>query len=133
MLAGAIVHVYSGAGEGKLFAYLVHDGRDVPTGDLCGGSLSCVVTTVDGVAVRVVVSQDQMRGQVVEATRFLTGGQLTVASWQGVAGRPAYTDLVRPIGGSGRPVTWRSPLAVPLLSPDEVAALAADSRMLQFP
>jgi len=125
ILAGAVVRVYSGSREGRLFAYLVYDGRTVPDGDVCasppndpsGSGSGCAVRLVDGVPIGVVTVTDAVRGQVFEATRDLDGGWLIVGAQQG-AGAAAY-------GGAGA-----AALPAPLLDVATVARLAGDPAML---
>jgi hypothetical protein len=129
VLAGAVVRVVATPREGRLFAYLVHDDRAVPGDDLCMAGLvrasgspgTCTVRVVKGVQIRVIVAADAAHGQVIEATRFLSGGWLIVGAAQGPSPGPReYTGVD----------AHTLPLAVPLLDPAGVAALAADPATL---
>jgi hypothetical protein len=138
LLAGAYVVVGRGGGQGELFAAMVSDGRAPPTGDLCappnttGTAESCQVIVVGRVPIQVTTAEDPAAGRRTIATRFLWGGQLVVAAWQGV-----------PASVLGHETTW-GPTASPWLpmSPKlaelpltarQLADLAADPAMLQFP
>jgi hypothetical protein len=129
ILAASVLRVFAGTGEGELYAFLVHDGRLAPD-DVCAGQPvgergSCSVYDDDGVWIRVVTLTDPVRGQKLEATRFLAGGRLVVGSWQG----PPADPMLR-WTAEGHLSWWRPPLAEPLLDAATVAALAADPAML---
>lgn len=137
ILAAAVVRVVGEKEEGEIFAYLIDDGRAVTesppsaaeVGAACGGVLanegadSCIVVTVNDVAVQVVSATDVERGRRVEATRFLVGGRLVVGAWQG----PLMVDLWHIDDGS---VSWWLPPLTELPADDLLAALAADPAML---
>jgi hypothetical protein len=91
-------------------AYLTADGHPPPAGDLCAAPRAgtCRTVAVNGVPIRIVV-----RTGVITGTRFLDGGQLSVAAWSSAPGA-------------------REPLDAPPLTADQVATLAADPEMLQF-
>ena len=129
LLAATVVRVFAGAGEGELYAYLVHDGGLAPD-DVCaprlvGGVDSCDVRLVNRATVRVVTRTDATRGRQIEATRFLAGGRLVVGTWQGPP-----DDPTRMLDFEGRVTWWRPPLDGQLLDVDTVAGLAADPAML---
>jgi hypothetical protein len=124
ILAAAVVRVFDDAGEGEVFAYVVHDGRPA-RGEGCAaaaptGQGRCEMVTVDGVTVRVVAAADQVRGGYVAATRLLDGGHLIVGAWQGPA----------PRSHTGSDNLAQSPLAAAPWDVQTVAALAADQTML---
>ncbi|HLT09466.1 MAG TPA: hypothetical protein VK028_01505 [Micromonosporaceae bacterium] len=138
LLSAAVVRVFAGGGQGQLFAYLVHDGRPAPKADPCAEDAAlprdgrCEVRWVGEVPIRVVTTTGEGRGRVVEATRFLDGGRLVVAAWQGV---PVdwldYPDAERWSRAVAGEAVWsRPPLPAPLLDADRVAAIAADPAML---
>jgi hypothetical protein len=110
VLAGSVVRVADGAAEGQVVAYLTADGRPPPTGDPCATppAGTCWSVVVNGVPIRIVV-----RADVITGTRFLDGGQLSVAAWSRAPGA-------------------RESLATPPLTAEKVAALTADPEMLQF-
>jgi hypothetical protein len=135
LLAGAYTLLDRDGGRGELFAALISDGRAPPTGDLCapantastmGGARWCQVVVVDGVPIQLTTARDPTAGQRDVATRFLWGGQLVVVAWQGV-----------PASVLGQETTWStSPvpmLAAPPLTATQLASLAADPALLQFP
>ncbi|GHJ49360.1 hypothetical protein Cs7R123_67020 [Catellatospora sp. TT07R-123] len=121
-------------GEGSLSAALIGDGGGVPGGDLCAaavttrltayvelGPATCAVATVGGVAVRTDTAADGG----LTATRFLTGGFLTVRWRPGTgdaatAGQPWTAEQ-----GTGRPALRPSAFTGELL-----ARVAADRRLL---
>ena len=131
ILAGAVVRVFSGPREGQLYAYLIHDGQPVPRGDLCAPSLDpagrtgarCEVRHLGGIPIRIVTYTDPQRGQVIEATRFLREGRLTVGADQGVP-----SDLRRYLGTE----IYQPGQSLPGLpvDADGIATLAADPAML---
>jgi hypothetical protein len=128
--------------EGQLWALIDNNGKPAPSGDLCAPALvlvqgaSCDVIVVGGVPIQVVTSWDAERGQEITATRFLRGGALSVISWQGV---PTYeADSEVPADAHGKPdrsgqQAHRPMLPAPMLEAQQVAALAGDPAMLQFP
>lgn len=138
LLAAAVVRVFADGGQGQLFAYLVHDGRAAPEADLCAPDVAspaienCEVRWVGGVPIRVVSTAGSGRGRMIEATRFLDGGRLVVAAWQGVPvdwlDYPEAERWSRAVAGEA--VWSRPPLPAPLLDADRVAAIAADPAML---
>jgi hypothetical protein len=120
LLAAAVVPVYGDATEGEVFAYLVAD-RVTPDGCAHLGSDvdSCQMRSIGGVTVRVV----ERLGQI-EATRYLTGGELVVGSRQGPV-------TPREASARGDTSAWLlPPLDAPPLDADAVARLAADPDML---
>lgn len=127
ILAGAEVRVSHEEREGRLYAYLVYDGRTVRASNLCeanlgaatGSTLSCTVRDVGGVAIRVVSGTNPRYGKVFEATRYLNGGRLIVGAQQGTT-----ADWLS--GATARPL----PLLTPLLDDAAIALLAGDPAML---
>lgn len=138
LLSAAVVRIFADGGQGQLFAYLVHDGRPAPGADLCAADAAlpqdahCEVRWVGEVPVRVVTTTGEGRGRVIEATRFLDGGRLVVAAWQGVPvdwlDYPEAERWSRAVAGEA--VWSRPPLPAPLLDAARVAAIAADPAML---
>jgi len=141
LLAGGFVIVSADGGEGQLWAMITNNGKPAPTGDLCAPGQSewlrptgtCMVIVVDGVPIQVVTSWDAERGQEITATRFLRGGALSVISWQGI---PVYEPDTRlPADARKKPgqVAHKPMLPAPMLTTEQVAALAGNPAMLQFP
>jgi hypothetical protein len=139
VLAVATVRIFAGAGEGRLFAYLVNDGASTPPANPCAADLirtvgdapACQIWSVDGVAVRLVVAVDPHRGQVIQATRFLDGGRLIVGAWQGTPLDPIEWAVMggtasQFLAESGARTAWQRPP----LDPVQVAEIAGDPAMV---
>jgi len=130
--------------EGRLESMLHSDGTPAPTGDLCSAAIAarmdkmigpadggCQVVVVDGVQIRVATTHDPDRGQVIAATRFLTGGFLTVFAQQGVVVYERDGDVPPDATHSPEPDPDHKPaLDAPPLTGQQAAALAANPAML---
>jgi hypothetical protein len=73
------------------------------------------VITVDGTPIRVVTGTAPEIGQVTIATRFLTGGFISVVGQQGTSW-PSMAGRAEPAGPSTRPPLWRPPPTCPVVA-----------------
>ena len=131
--------------EGRLAAFVGADGKPAPTDELCSATVAarmtpligpadagCEVITVDGVPIRVTAQLDPEVGQVKAATRFLTGGYLTIFVQQGT---PAYQpDESQPppdaLRSRSSDATGKPRLGTLPLTSAQAAALAANPAIL---
>jgi hypothetical protein len=132
--------------QGELSVLVSEDGVPAPTADLCSAPVSgrvgrmvddpaatgarCQVLTIAGTLVRVVTEHDAQRGEVVTATRFLRDGLVVVSSAQGVRNPGQDEDVPPDAVRGGRVNGWRPPLARPVFTAAQVAAIAANPDLL---
>jgi hypothetical protein len=119
-------------GEGLLSADIVATGNPGVLGEECGPaseqSTNCEVMTVDGVRVEVTTWQDEA-GQHISAVRRLDGGCLIVSATQGMGSG----ESVAPLDGTRKSGGAKPALAILPFSTQQLAGLAANPEMLQFP
>ena len=127
--------------EGALSASVRSDHLPAPTGDLCSAAVdertgqvpgrTCQVITVGGLPMRVTTHHDPEEQEVVTATWFVRNGFVSVSAAQGL---PEYTqDTHRPADApdpGGDAPQHLPPLAHPVFTPQQVAAIAADPGLL---
>ncbi|MEV0130405.1 hypothetical protein AB0H83_18330 [Dactylosporangium sp. NPDC050688] len=120
------VTVSDGRGEGQLLAAIAADGTPLPTGgDLCAlpePGRDCRVIDVAGVPVRVGIEDDEQGGDVLVARRYLNGGFLMITAQRSVPEIGLGTPQRRP--------SLKPALGAAFLTPEQLAAVAADPAML---
>lgn len=117
----------AGGGEGTLTASIWAT-TSAPTADGCPPA-SCEVVTADGVSVEVRTWSDE-GGRHISATRQLKGGMLSVIASQGMATGGTETPLD---GAQNRQPRVKPALPVLPFTTQQIAALALNPAMLQFP
>jgi len=121
----------AGGGQGLLSASILAT-ADAPPAAPCQGNPAgtvCHIVTVDGVNIEVSTWHDQS-GRHIGAVRRLQGGVLMVIASQGLG----TGDTTRPKDApSGQDSRIKPPLATLPFTEQQLAALAADPAMLQFP
>jgi hypothetical protein len=119
-------------GEGLLSADIVATANPGVLGDECGPasapSTNCEVITVDGVRVEVTTWQDEA-GQHISAVRRLDGGCLIVSAAQGMGS--GESDA--PLDGTRKSGATKPALTILPFTTQQLAGLAANPEMLQFP
>lgn len=145
MLASLLVSAEGRQGTFSLFMYV--NGMSAPTTDLCSAEVNalvrgivtdpagpeppCEVVMVGGVPIRITIEHDAERGEIKHATRFLQGGVLTVTSDQGV--QHHVPDGKLPPDAVHEPsfdFDHTPPLAAPVFTSEQLAAIAADPDLL---
>lgn len=117
----------AGGGEGMLTASIWATAPGLPEQDCTPAS--CEVVTADGVSVDVRTWSDE-GGRHISATRKLTGGWLMVIASQGMGTGDTGTPLD---GAKNRHPRVRPALPDLPFTTRQIAALALDPAMLQFP
>ncbi len=132
-VAFAGILVSDAAGEGLLSADIMATAGPGPLAADCAPvpgapAGTCEMVTVEGVRVQVTTWSDESGGHI-SAARRLDGGVLIVSAAQGMGSGESIAPLDGTRGGgSGKP-----PLASLPFTPEQLAALAANPAMLQFP
>jgi hypothetical protein len=130
---------------GWLSAFIINDGRPVPTGDLCGPEIakqnndqpgsSCRVVEVNGTKIRVTREHwDNTAPEidVITVTRYLRNGALMITESRSVPDFQSEQDPLPPDAVNQNPQKQAptSALGDWFLTDDQLAALAADPAML---
>jgi hypothetical protein len=120
-------------GEGLLSADILATGNPGMLGEGCARateppSTNCEVVTVDGVRVEVTTWQDEV-GQHISAVRQLDGGALIVSATQGMGS--GESDA--PLDGAHKTSGTKPALAILPFTTQQLAGLAANPALLQFP
>jgi hypothetical protein len=141
------VLVASDGREGQLSSHIVTDGQSMAEADLCTAAAAdrfgrmvdapatdCEVVTVNGVTVRVTSGASETFGHINAAIRLIDGGLLAVVACQRIPVSSGGDDDPPPDAATaprtGLILGGRPGLTSPVLTREQVAALAADPAML---